>query len=137
MDGGSPAQVTAEADEFPAISPDGKLIAFRFQDEKQDQRARMGVRLASGGGVVKTFEFAARDTKEIEWLPNGAALSYIAEKNGVSQVWVQPVSGGAPRLATNFQNCSIFRYAWSPDAKRLAMSRGNWNSDVVLFRDGQ
>jgi Tol biopolymer transport system component len=87
--------------------------------------------------VVKKFDFASREAKEIEWLPNGTALSYIAEKDGVSQVWVQPMSGGVLRPVTNFHNCSIFNYAWSPDAKRLAMSRGNWNSDVVLFHQGQ
>ena len=134
--GGASTQMTSEADEFPSLSPDGKLVAFRFEDEAQN-KPRMGVRSADGGPVVKIFDFAARAAREIEWLPDGAGLSYIAEENGVAQVWVQPLAGGAARPVTNFHNCSIFRYAWSADGKQLAMSRGNWNSDVVLFRDGQ
>jgi Tol biopolymer transport system component len=137
LDGGAPVQVTSEADEFPSLSPDGKMIAYSFEDETQNKRIRLGVRPAIGGNVVKKFDFASREAKEIEWLPSGTALSYIAEKDGVSQVWVQPMSGGVLRPVTNFHNCSIFKYAWSPDAKRLAMSRGNWNSDVVLFHQGQ
>jgi Tol biopolymer transport system component len=53
---------------------------------------------------------------------------------GASQIWLQPVDGAPPRQVTKFASDSIYSWAWSSDGKRLALSRGNTNSDAVLIR---
>jgi Tol biopolymer transport system component len=47
-------------------------------------------------------------------------------------LWSQPVSGGTPRQLTHFHD-RILAYDWSPDGKRLAITRAKFSSDVVLI----
>jgi Tol biopolymer transport system component len=44
-----------------------------------------------------------------------------------------PLDGSAARKLTNFTSDHIECYAFSPDGKRLAISRGNETTDVLLF----
>ncbi|MGH9510405.1 MAG: TolB family protein, partial [Terriglobales bacterium] len=64
---------------------------------------------------------------------DGRGLDYAEVRNGVSNVWRQPLSGGKPRQVTQFGEDRIFNGAWSPDGKQLAVARGRWRSDVVLI----
>ena len=43
------------------------------------------------------------------------------------------LGGGPPRRMTSFDNGGIFSFAWSRDAKRLAVVRGSRTQDVVLI----
>jgi hypothetical protein len=63
------------------------------------------------------------------------ALTYIVTKNGVSDIWAQPIDGGPPKQLTDFTSDMIFSYAWSRDGKKLALARGSKTSDVVLISD--
>jgi Tol biopolymer transport system component len=68
----------------------------------------------------------------VRWTSDGRALSFIdvAETN----VWIQPTSGGPPRQVTLFTDGrTLGHYAWSPDGRRLAVSRASLTSDIVLF----
>ncbi|MGI9072314.1 MAG: hypothetical protein ACR2JB_13600 [Bryobacteraceae bacterium] len=47
-------------------------------------------------------------------------------------LWSQPISSGPPRQLTHFHD-RILAYDWSPDGKRLAITRAKYSSDVVLI----
>ena len=69
------------------------------------------------------------------WSSDGKSLTYIDTKDGVSNIWSQPVAGGPPKQLTHFNSGLIFYYAWSRDGKKLAIARGRKASDVVLIKD--
>ena len=71
------------------------------------------------------------------WSPDGKALQYVLTRDGVGNLWEQPLTGGPPRQLTHFKTDLILDYAWSFDRKQLAMSRGNFNSNVVLISNFQ
>ena len=54
-------------------------------------------------------------------------------RNGASNIWEQPLSGGPPRQITNFTSDRINAFAWSRDGKQLFMIRGNTTADVILI----
>ncbi len=54
---------------------------------------------------------------------------------GISNIWSQPLDGGAPKQLTDFKTDRIFAFDWSRDGKQLAVSRGTVTSDVVLIKD--
>jgi len=56
-------------------------------------------------------------------------------RNGVSNLWEQPLAGGDPKQLTNFASGDIFDFDWSADHKRLLLTRGSLSSDVVLLRN--
>lgn len=71
----------------------------------------------------------------LQWTPDGRAINYVALDNGVADIWRQPIDGGPPVQVTKFETGRIFNFAYSPDGKQLALSRGSLNSDVVLIKN--
>jgi eukaryotic-like serine/threonine-protein kinase len=141
IDGGNPVQVSESLSgvfaNLPAISPDGKLIACYYVDDKT-RMGKIGLIPIDGGELVKSFDFpaAARaPLHPVRWTADGRALTYIVNRGGVSNIWIQPISGDPPRQLTEFKTDRIFAFDWSADGKWLACSRGPEQRDVVLIRD--
>jgi Tol biopolymer transport system component len=87
---------------------------------------------------LKTFDLAPGanlnywDYSLLHWTPDGQALRYPLLVGDEMNLWSQPISGGPPRQITHFHEY-ILAYDWSPDGKRLAVTRAKYSSDVVLI----
>jgi Tol biopolymer transport system component/DNA-binding winged helix-turn-helix (wHTH) protein len=135
IDGGDPIQLTRQVSLYPVVSPDGKLIACHYRDE-QTRRMVIAIIPFAGGNPVKEFkEMPLPDYGILRWTPDGRALTYILTKDGVSNIWLQPLDGGQPKQLTNFNEDQIFRLAWSRDGKYLAFDRGITIKDIILISD--
>ncbi|HKE58346.1 MAG TPA: winged helix-turn-helix domain-containing protein [Pyrinomonadaceae bacterium] len=117
-----------------SLSPDGKLIAFFSR--KNDLQATLQVQIISfeNGSVVKTIDIS-QGAFLLKWSPDGRSLNYAETKQGVSNIWSLPLDGGQSRQLTDWKADRIFEYQWSPDGKRLAVSRGGISNDLVLIED--
>jgi serine/threonine protein kinase len=141
IDGGTPIRLSSGLSFAPAISPDGKLVAFRsnipdLQSSKKPWTPGFLVVVSNNGGPpLHTIEADPRGFSTVRFTPDGQALSYLVNEHGASNLWAQPLSGGAPRQLTDFKSDLIFAYAWSRDGKQLALSRGQASRDVVLLTD--
>ena len=69
----------------------------------------------------------------LAWSADSKALEYALTRDGVSNLWEQPLSGGPAKQLTHFKSDVILDFAWSLDGKQLALARGNLNSNVVLI----
>jgi Tol biopolymer transport system component len=69
------------------------------------------------------------------WAADGRAIVYGISRNGVTNLWAQPIDGSPPKQLTNFASERIFGFDFSRDGKQVAMSRGTQTSDVVLISD--
>lgn len=58
---------------------------------------------------------------------------YIRTRDGISNIYRQPLDGGPPKPVTDFNSERIFQFAWSPDGKNVVCARGVETSDVVLI----
>lgn len=125
----------------PAVSPDNKLIAFCWWKSRRGYPpSEIALVPFNGGEVIKTFnvsiDYSDGYGKEaLQWTPDGQFISFIASRDGVSNIWRQPVDGKPPTQVTNFQTGRVFNFAYSPDGKQLALSRGKFNRDVVMISD--
>jgi serine/threonine protein kinase/Tol biopolymer transport system component len=137
VDGGETEALKDHPPGLPDVSPDGKWIAT--SDEAEPGKPRLLIIPFQGGSPVKTFNVAsatpAGDYRQVLWTRDGRELTYVDTRNGVSNLWSQPVDGGPPRQLTDLKSGQIFRFAWSPDGKRAALACGNETSDVVLLKD--
>jgi serine/threonine protein kinase/Tol biopolymer transport system component len=138
IDGGTPERVTEGIAIRPTVSPDGKLIAFWYNDGQQDSRWRLKVVNFEGGATFNIFDVAATvqvqwDTP-LRWSPDGKYLVYVDHAGGLDNLWGQPIDGGAPKQLTKFDEGKIFAFGWLKDGS-LVTSRGVITSDVVLIKD--
>lgn len=119
-----------------AISPDGKYIAFNYQDDTVTPPKGTGV-VPFEGGAVRRFPIFRNFTVP-KWSADGAALYYVADTGGASNVWKQPINGSPPAQVTHFTSGSIGQVEIPVGVSRdgrFAFTRGGTTSDVILIRD--
>ncbi|HEY3119688.1 MAG TPA: hypothetical protein VGL15_03630, partial [Vicinamibacteria bacterium] len=120
-------------EEFPAISPDGKSVAFTAV---VDSRRQVFVRLIAGGVPLQITKDAA-DHQYPRWSPDSSSLIYFSppaagEPEGT--IWEVSALGGAPRrLVASFSGGDV-----SHDSKRIAFFHFNEGRVelTVASRDG-
>ena len=69
----------------------------------------------------------------LSWSPDGTGIQYLMNRNGATNLWEQPLSGGKPKQVTKFTSGLIFDFSWSFDRKHLLLTRGEISSDAVLL----
>ena len=75
------------------------------------------------------------DGGSLAWGRTPDVIAYLArDEKGVDNLWEQPIAGGAPRQLTKFTSGRMSGFAYSPDRKRLFLSRGTRTGDVTLVR---
>jgi eukaryotic-like serine/threonine-protein kinase len=117
------------------ISPDGKQIVHRYQLPPGNTGIFAAIIGSDGGPKLASFRLPI-GSGDLRWSPDGKAIQYAITRDGAGNVWEQPVSGGAPRQVTHFPPGEDIRaFAWSPDGKQLAVTRGHVNSNVVVISD--
>jgi Tol biopolymer transport system component len=125
IEGGSPTKLTDGTG--AAVSPDGGSIAFVAQGARGVPS--LVVCSLPGCSSPRTIGPAQLDTP-VSWPPDGRGVAYASNGN----LWVQALSGGAPRQLTRFTDGRPIRsFAWSRDGQRLAITRSTVTNDIVLF----
>jgi serine/threonine protein kinase len=135
IDGGAPVQLTDQPSEYPTISPDGKLIAYFYIDEKANSQPRLAIIPIEGGHPVKTVDLS-RTVQPIAfaWMPDGRSIAYLDTGSGIQNIWTQPLDGSAPKQLTNFKSEFVSSFAVSHDGK-IAAYRFSATRDIVLIKD--
>ena len=135
--GGEPTQLTTTTALRPAISPDGKLVAYHYLDAEIDKsRWSIGIVPAKGGGQIKRFDFPPTVMQKfVRWAPDSRSVAFANTLDGGADIWLQPVDGSSPKQYSGLKAENIFAFDWSPDGRHLAFIRGVETRDVVLFRN--
>ena len=120
-----------------AISPDGKLLAYPFEEYDPVPRMRLAVIAVDGESPPKVLDAPGGVFGEmsLSWSRDSKALQYLLTQNGATNLWQQPIAGGRPTPLTRFSSDEIFRFSWSWDRKDLLFTRGRTTSDVVLLNN--
>jgi hypothetical protein len=135
------APVTLEGNEAlqPAISPDGKTIAYV---------SGVSGRLGTGGIWTRPIDGSAAATlvhyEESEyrmrpqWTPDGKAFLYVSDEMGSNDIAIVPATGGNPHVITNDQ-MGEFSPAIRPDGGAFAFisnRRGPMTLEVAPIGGG-
>ena len=76
----------------PAISPDGKTIAFSYQGNI--------FTVPSNGGTAKQITSNAAFDSYPVWSPDGNHIAFASNREGSIDVWVMDANGGIPKRVT-------------------------------------
>lgn len=140
VEGGKPSQLTEEQTNWATISPDGKLIACLVWDGTLDPPMQLAVFSAESGSLVKTFKPSGIISSPglaaaIRWTPDGKAIAYAANTDGISNIWTQNITGGEPQKLTDFTIGKIFSFDWSKDGRHIVYARGELRNDLILIKN--
>lgn len=133
-------QITKAYTYEPTISQDGKFLAYSYWDETANKFGREIISLETGQ-KIKDIELPLSAIGHsgqvmLRWTGDGRALTYVDNRNGSQNIWIQPIDGSSPaRQITNFKDDIIFYFDWSKGGKFLAVTRGVATSDVVAITD--
>jgi eukaryotic-like serine/threonine-protein kinase len=100
--------------EWPALSDDGRLLAFASDRAEGSRNLDIFVRHMSGGEPVRLTSNPADDTQP-SFSPDGGSIAFRSERQG-GGVYVIPSLGGQERLVVPLGNNPRF----SPDGKWIA-----------------
>ncbi|MDP9179373.1 MAG: protein kinase [Gemmatimonadota bacterium] len=102
----------------PAISPDGKLVAYAAGNAS---RMRVFIRPVSGGRTIPLSDDSSSVESQPRWSPDGNQLLFLS-RGGVS---VAPALGGSARAVIEPGQRGVISADWSPDASSIAFVRGD------------
>jgi Tol biopolymer transport system component len=123
--GGTPAKLADGAS--AAVSPDGASMAYTALSPKGPALFVCGLPMCTTPRAMGPVDFEA----PLNWTPDGRGVAFARDGN----IWVQPLTAGAPRQLTRFTDRRpISSFAWSRDGKRLALTRSTVTNDIVLFK---
>jgi len=127
--GGTATPLTKVRSHGASISPDGQTIACAYEaiDELHTPVALIDAKT----GALRTIDVKG---SMFHWHPSGRAISFLREENGGMDLWLQPLDGSPARKLTQFNDGTIYDYAWNADGTRVVLAHVLDSADVVLMR---
>lgn len=101
----------------PAVSPDGKQVAFAWDGNKGDN-FDIYVKLVGAGEPLKLTSNPAAESWPT-WSPDGNHIAFCRELPDHVEIWTIPALGGAERKVGESESCEGL--SWSPKGQFLAL----------------
>ncbi len=106
----TPAADEASWMRYPAISPDGKSLAFSY-------RGDLWRVPAAGGVAVQLTQHAAQEMMPV-WSPDGSQLVFASDRHGNFDLFVMPSEGGEARRLT-VHSADEFPYSFTAGGRQV------------------
>jgi Tol biopolymer transport system component/DNA-binding winged helix-turn-helix (wHTH) protein len=133
IEGGDAVPLTDKPASWPALSPDGKLLACTYQTAP-DARQKLAILSIGGGEPLKVFDLPPGFQFNTVWSPDGRGVGYLDHRRSVANVWMLLVNDGTSVPVTDFKTDGVSAYDWSRN-KGLVCSRSVETTSVVLIRN--
>jgi serine/threonine protein kinase/Tol biopolymer transport system component len=138
LEGGEPKRLSDDVVEFGAISQDAQQVAMlAIEGDSVQIKLLIKVIPANGGAPVKSFDAHRLISGMMQFSADGKSILYPITEKGVSNLVKESLDGGAPVQVTNFSDLVTYGYAYDWPNKKLAVTRGKSNSDIVLITQQQ
>ena len=119
-----PADVTGDLS--PAVSPDGKTIAYRHFESGGVSEIYL---LPVAGGEPRRLTFSDVVKSSPAWTPDGRDILFLSESSNSVGLWRMPAAGGTPERVDAIGQ-AVTSFAISPQGNRLAWTQTINDSNI-------
>jgi hypothetical protein len=129
-DGGPPEILSSDLCDLPNYSHDGQFISCLSREGK------IKILAADTGAVVNELapEPSFLDNSGAHWSPDDKCVIYRVVKSATTNLWLQPIHGGAPEPLTRFGKGDLYNFSYSSDGKKIYLSRGTQIRNAILIQ---
>ncbi len=102
-----------------AVSPDGNRLSYGARGDAWTVPVKEGItrNLTQSSGV---------HDRNVEWSPDGNYISYISDRTGEDEIYIQKQDGSEDALQITFESHNYkYNPVWSPDSKKILWSDRN------------
>ena len=124
---------------FLSISPDGSRLATQQLAKNSSGTKRQGyfdICVISTENPAETDFYKINSSQPFaQFSPDGKSLDFVKNTPNVANLWRLPLEPDSkPEIILSINNQRLYKFAWSKDGSRLALSRGNLVRDAVTIR---
>jgi len=117
------AVLSLESAGDPKISPDGSTVVYAvrkadWEDNRFDSELWMARRGEEPFPLTRT---EGESSSDASWSPDGAWVSFIADRGEGPQIWLISTRGGEARPLTAVED-GVAAFEWSPDGTQIAVA---------------
>ncbi|HEX5964944.1 MAG TPA: hypothetical protein VFY51_03405, partial [Pyrinomonadaceae bacterium] len=133
FEGGQP--VKAREKHSCRTSRDGKLLACAYRESVPDADVKLLIVNAVDGNVLRTLKWPG-DTDAVFWSPDAQGLDFIADREGVPNVYRVTLATGKEQKLTDWPTpAPLWHFASSGDGRQLAVVRDTNTTELLLIQN--
>lgn len=133
FEGGEPVRV--RENHSCRLSRDGKLFACAYRDSAPEAEVKLLVVTAADGNVVRTLNWPG-DTDAVFWSPDAQGFDFIADREGVPNLYRLTIATGKEQKLTDWQTpAPLWHFASSIDGRQLSVVRDNNTVELLLIQN--
>ena len=122
MDGSDPVKLSNANNGTSGFSPEGsRVLVTRLEGEEGQIFPIHYIFPADGGDPLASFRLPP-SAEDIQWAPDGTAISYVDRALGWN-IMRRSIPDGEPEQITRFDSGRIFDHRWHSDGSRLSVHR--------------
>jgi dipeptidyl aminopeptidase/acylaminoacyl peptidase len=120
----------------PAISPDGRQVAFTIRETNWDENAyETEIWIGDAAtGQSRQVTNARKSSMQPAWSPDGAWLAFVSDRDGKRQLYRIALRGGEAERLTSTED-GVNAFAWSPSGKQVAFTMPDPVSEAMKERE--
>jgi dipeptidyl aminopeptidase/acylaminoacyl peptidase len=120
----------------PAISPDGKLVAYTLRETNWDENAyETEIWLGdASAGQPRQLTNAPKSSQQPAWSRDGQWLGFISDRDGKRQIYRIALGGGEAERLTKTED-GVNNFAWSPSGSQIAFTTSEPQTEAMKTRD--
>jgi eukaryotic-like serine/threonine-protein kinase len=113
--------VTTRDAVYPAVSPDGKSLAFTATDTESDL-----FEMPLDGSASRALMATSRSESDPAWMKSGEQIAFATDRTGVSEIWLRNTKDGSERPLVGVKDfpgkwvLGLYEPSFSPDDQRIA-----------------